>query len=378
MVTAMMRVKEPATRWRCGGSLSLLGCRRYFSSEVTWAAWAGAERTGGLADGEAWKLRAAAAAAGVAAAAAASATGRAVCEQEEKGAESGGDGVKNKETEAPISNKHTARWRIFTDRARGLAASARARNRDEGIDKGKLKEALGLMKAALDEAIQGFGEDDPHVAAAMSNLAEVNRIMGDFEAAEELYMDAIRRLEGIYGSAEALDAGAGPTISEDDSSAGMLHPSIGAALHNLGGFYLYTQDGQKAEVVLRRALKAKLFSVGRGHPEYARSLFFLSEALRIQHGPCDAAVSVLQEGIDTMSKLGAGNTDATLRQMVRLVELLCQCGRCAEAETLVHRTTAVIRGASFPTQVQSGAMDRMLRAIGEACGSSHYQRQKTV
>ena len=335
-------------------------------------------------------LAAAAASAGVGA-------GSAACEQraseeaneaEEKGRTRGAPGGASGDDEAPVSNRHTARWRIFTDRARSIAAGA---SRQGGADEGKLREALGLMKAALDEAIQGFGEDDPHVAAAMSNLAEVNRVMGRAEAAEELYVAAIRRLEGVYGSAEALDAGEAPGArggggdgdrergggEREDPKAGTLHPSVGAALHNLGGFYLYTHDGRKAEAALRRALRAKLYSVGRAHPEYARTLFFLSEALRIQHGPCDAAVAALQEGIDIMAKLGAGNTDASLRQMVRLVELLCQCGRCAEAEALVHRATAVIRGASFPTQVQSGAMDRMLRAIGETCGSSHYQRRGT-
>jgi len=47
----------------------------------------------------------------------------------------------------------------------------------------KLVEAEKYLKQALAEAKQGFGEDDPHVAGACNNLAELHRLKKDFHAA---------------------------------------------------------------------------------------------------------------------------------------------------------------------------------------------------
>ena len=252
----------------------------------------------------------------------------------------------------PASNEHTARWRIFTDRARALASRA-ARSGDATA----LREAQGLMRAALQEAEAGFGTADPHVAAAMSNLAEVHRLAGNAEEAERLYLEAIARLEAAYGEEP-------------------LHPSVGAALHNLGGFYLFVGDGDKAQKALARALKAKLHALGRTHPEYARTLFFMGEALRMQHdaspvtsstAKLEEAVAMLREGLDIMSDLGAGSTDASVRQMLRLVELLCRCGQKKQAEALVQHAGNVMKSASFPSRAQAGASERMEKTMREWC-----------
>ena len=51
----------------------------------------------------------------------------------------------------------------------------------------KLVEAEGYLKKALQEAKAGFGEDDPHVAGACNNLAELHRLKKEFPEAEDLY-----------------------------------------------------------------------------------------------------------------------------------------------------------------------------------------------
>ena len=43
------------------------------------------------------------------------------------------------------------------------------------------------MSAALSEAIKGFGDGDPHVAAARQNLAEQYRVMHKYNLALPLY-----------------------------------------------------------------------------------------------------------------------------------------------------------------------------------------------
>ena len=45
------------------------------------------------------------------------------------------------------------------------------------------------MLRALQVARQGWGESDPHVAAALNNLAEVYQLAGKTAEAEALYLD---------------------------------------------------------------------------------------------------------------------------------------------------------------------------------------------
>jgi hypothetical protein len=51
---------------------------------------------------------------------------------------------------------------------------------------GKLAEGEAFMRRALEEARLGFGDDTPHVAAAMSNLAECLRLQGRLKEAEPM------------------------------------------------------------------------------------------------------------------------------------------------------------------------------------------------
>ncbi len=52
---------------------------------------------------------------------------------------------------------------------------------------GDFKRAERLLKLALDEATKGFGPDDPHVAAARQNLAELYRVSRQYDLAGPLY-----------------------------------------------------------------------------------------------------------------------------------------------------------------------------------------------
>jgi len=96
-------------------------------------------------------------------------------------------GLRRIEDGSVISNEHTIKWRLCTDNARDFFL------------KGKLDEAEKLFKAALQEAKEGFGLRDPHVASALNNLAEFYRLRKEYEKAEPLYMEAIEILEQSFG-----------------------------------------------------------------------------------------------------------------------------------------------------------------------------------
>ena len=116
-----------------------------------------------------------------------------------------------------------------------------------------------LPRRALAEAKAGFGEDDPHVAAARNNLAELYRLQRRFDEAEKLYAVAAA---GTWRSTT------GP------------RPAAGAAVHNLAGCKLSRGDFAGAYAAYADAAAKKAEALGPNHPDYAATLFHMAEAKR--------------------------------------------------------------------------------------------------
>ena len=147
------------------------------------------------------------------------------------------------------ANKSTAQWRVYTDVARDLSS------------RGDLEAAGVYLRRALAEARAGFGEEDPHVAAARNNLAELYRLQRRFDEAEKLYAVAAAALEKHYGPS---------------------HPAAGAAVHNLAGCKLSRGDFAGAYAAYADAAAKKAEALGPNHPEYAATLFHMAEAKRAE------------------------------------------------------------------------------------------------
>jgi len=134
----------------------------------------------------------------------------------------------------------TAKWRIYTDRA-FRAASATPPDHPS---------ATHLLRTALTHAIAGFGPDDPHVAAAKQNLAELLRISATnasdprLEEALGLYKEALGTLVSAYGYADAR---------------------VGALLHNMAGVYVRMEDWGEAQRCYEEAVDVKRRVHGAGH-----------------------------------------------------------------------------------------------------------------
>ncbi|KAF6150805.1 hypothetical protein GIB67_020888 [Kingdonia uniflora] len=73
-------------------------------------------------------------------------------------------GLRRIEDGSVISNSHTVKWRLFTDKGRDLFL------------KGKYEEAENYFLSALQEAKDGFGQRDAHVASSCNNLIEAMMI----------------------------------------------------------------------------------------------------------------------------------------------------------------------------------------------------------
>ncbi|KAK1313085.1 hypothetical protein QJS10_CPA06g02090 [Acorus calamus] len=156
-------------------------------------------------------------------------------------------GLQRIEDGSVASNEHTVKWRIFTDKGRELFLQ------------GKLDNAETCFSSALREAREGFGERDPHVASSCNNLCK-NTISNSL----------LPTLNPLTRSAVS------PFLQAE-----LYRVNVGAALHNLGQFYVVQRKLEEARVCYERALKNLVQIKGRvlgyAHLDYAETMYHLGK-----------------------------------------------------------------------------------------------------
>ncbi|XP_047078778.1 kinesin light chain 3-like [Lolium rigidum] len=244
-------------------------------------------------------------------------------------------GLRRIEDGSVISNEHTIKWRMCTDNARDYFL------------KGKLAEAEKLFKAALQEAKEGFGLRDPHVASALNNLAEFYRLRKEYEKAEPLYMEAVEILEQSFGP--------------DDIR-------VGTALRNLGQYYHIQRRFDQAQTCYERALKIEGRVMGLGHPDYANTMYLLAKVLRQQRKGNDAE-ALIRESIRILEEAGLGESPNCIHRMRFLSLDLVRSKRLVEAEILqrkiLHNLELSKGWDSLDTTMAAETLSVTLQTIGE-------------
>jgi len=250
-------------------------------------------------------------------------------------ADANATGLRRVEDGSVISNEHTVKWRMCTDNARDFFL------------KGKLDEAEKLFKAALQEAKEGFGLRDPHVASALNNLAEFYRLRKEYEKAEPLYMEAIEILEQSFGP--------------DDIR-------VGTASRNLGQYYHIQRRFDQAQTCYERALKIEGRVMGFGHPDYANTMYLLAKVLSQQRKGNDAE-ALIRESIRILEEAGLGESSACIQRMRFLSLELVKSRRLVEAENLqrkiLHNLELSKGWDSLDTTMAAETLSVTLQNIGE-------------
>lgn len=212
-------------------------------------------------------------------------------------------GLRKVEDGSVISNIHTSKWRIFTDNGRDFFLQ------------GKVEEAEKFFLSALQEAKEGFGERDPHVASACNNLAELYRVKKEFDKAEPLYLEAINILEESFGPADIR---------------------MGAALRNLGQFYLMQRKLEEARVCYERALKIQVRVLGHGHVDISDTMYHLGMVLYMQ-GKEKEAEALIQDSIRILEEGGLGESSICVKRLRYLAQIYLKSNRPAEAENVLRK-----------------------------------------
>ncbi|KAI3725720.1 hypothetical protein L1987_65512 [Smallanthus sonchifolius] len=233
-----------------------------------------------------------------------------------------------------VSNIHTSKWRVFTDSGRDFFLQ------------GKLEDAERLFIGALQEARQGFGERDPHVASACNNLAELYRVRKAFDKAEPLYLEAINILEESYGHEDIR---------------------VGAALHNLGQFYLVQKELDGARACYERALKIKRRVLGEAHADYAETMYHLGKVLHLK-GKGKDAEALIKDSIRILEEGGQGESFLCMRRLQYLVQIYTNSNNITDALNIQRKilhTMEVSKGwESLETVIAAERLALILESAG--------------
>ncbi|XP_024038138.1 nephrocystin-3 isoform X2 [Citrus clementina] len=220
-------------------------------------------------------------------------------------------GLRKIEDGSVVSNIHTSKWRVFTDSGRHYFLQ------------GKLAEAEKLFLSALQEAKEGFGERDPHVASACNNLAELYRVKKAFDKAEPLYLEAIKILQESFGPEDIR---------------------IGVAFHNLGQFYLVQRKLEDARTCYERALKIKGRVLGHGNIDYADTMYHLA------------------------TENGEGDSMTCIRRLRYLAQTYVKANRLTDAETVQRKILHIMESSkgwnSLDTVIAAEGLALTLQSTG--------------
>ncbi|XP_056162877.1 uncharacterized protein LOC115681340 isoform X2 [Syzygium oleosum] len=208
-------------------------------------------------------------------------------------------GLRRIEDGSVVSNIHTAKWRVFTDNGR------------DSFLQGKLEEAERFFLSALQEAKEGFGERDPHVASSCNNLAELYRVMKAFDKAEPLYLEAVNVLEESFGPQDIR---------------------VGVAFHNLGQFYLAQRKLEEAQI--HYEIKGRV--LGYGHPDYADTMYHLAMVLHLQ-GKQKESEALILDSIRILEEAGQGESMVCLKRLRHLAQIYLKSSRLEDAENLQRK-----------------------------------------
>ncbi|KAK4837227.1 hypothetical protein QYF36_003790 [Acer negundo] len=213
-------------------------------------------------------------------------------------------GLQKSEDGSVISNIHTSKWRVFTDNGRDF------------FMKGKLEQAEKFFLSALQEAKEGFGERDPHVASACNNLAELYRVQKAFDKAEPLYLEAIDILEDSFGPEDIR---------------------VGVAYHNFGKFYLVQRRLKDARIYYE--IKGRV--LGHNNVDYADTMYHLGTVLYLL-GNVQDSEALFHDSIRILEEGGQGESMTCIRRLRYLSQVYLKANQLEEAENLQRKILHVM------------------------------------
>ena len=230
-------------------------------------------------------------------------------------------------------------------------------------DQGKLDEAGGLLREALEASRATLGDRHPHTLASMNNLGALLQDQGKLDEAGVLYREALEARRATLGDrhpdtlisinnlatllyAQGKLDGAGMLLREaleaSRATLGDRHPDTLTSINNLGLLLRAQGKLDEAGVLYGEALEARRATLGDRHPRTLASIANLGGLLRAQ-GKLDEAGVLYREALEARrATLGDRHPD-TLTSISKLGGLLHDQGKLDEAGVLLREDLEVSR-----------------------------------
>lgn len=214
-----------------------------------------------------------------------------------------------------------------------------------------------LMRQALALAEAAYGENNPIVAVALNNLADLLHDTNRLDEAEPLMRRALTIDETVFGrnhpntatrlnnlaqllrETERLEE-ALPLLVRvfeiSENRGGDPHPSFGAAMNNLAMILQEFNKPKEAELLYRRALAFDEDLFGPNHPCVANRLNNLATLLHVNNRLAEAE-PLMRRGVEIEEKSKGKDHPHVAIQLSNLAQLLLDDNRLPEAEPLMRR-----------------------------------------
>ncbi len=238
--------------------------------------------------------------------------------------------------------------------------------------RGEYGQAVIFAEQALNLTRHLWGDEHPHVATSLNNLAGIYKAQGRYTEAEHLYEKALNLRQhllggehpdvtaslnnlallyhdqGRYGEAEQFYEQA---LNLAKHLWGNEHPHLAASLNNLA--LLYHQQGryEEAERLYEQALKLIERLLGNEHLYMATSLNNLAGVYR-DRGRYEEAEHCYEQGLELMQHLLGNEHPDVATTLNNLAGVYHDQGRYSEAEPLYKKALALrqrLLGDEHPT-----------------------------
>jgi tetratricopeptide repeat protein len=272
----------------------------------------------------------------------------------------------------------------------------------QGIElekQGRYSEAIPLAQRALALYEKALDHDDPRVATALGNLAELYRKQGHYADAEPLYkrslaiqekalgsdhhdvaaslhnLAVLYQTEGRYADAERLSK---RSLAILEKAVGPDNPEFAIALSGLASLYQAQQRYADAEPLYKRSLAIQQKILGTDHPNVAATLNGLARLYHAEGRYADAE-PLYKHSLTVNEKVLGPNHPAIAVSLNDLAWLYASTGRYADALPLVRRAAQM----GFPDQptylgVLLGAVERSLIPFNDAFDEGYQLFQQTT
>jgi serine/threonine-protein kinase len=241
---------------------------------------------------------------------------------------------------------------------------------------GLYQQAMPLVAGALDARRRSFGPEHPDVAALAADLGELQRLSGDYRAAESTLRNVValdrsrepspraaRTLNHLgkvlvaTGRLDEAEEVARHAMQMATATLGALHEEVAESLNTIAAVRFTKGDDAAAEPLFRQALDIRRQRLGQDHPLVPAVLNNLASLLS-RRGDHPAAESAYREALDIYRRLFGSEHPRIATTINNLGLTFLARQRPEEAEPLFRESLAMRRRllpATHPDIAQSAS-----------------------